>query len=377
MAGDYYEILGVGRNASEDDIKKAYRRLAHRYHPDKHGGDEKKFKEVNEAYQILSNKEKRAQYDRFGRAFSSGGGSSSGGEGWPGFDFSGFSRGGGGFGFDFGLDPSDVGGADHLSDLFDSFFEGLGVKRKRRTYKRGSDLEYTEEITLEEAFRGAGKTVRFKTLAACAACGGIGHFPDAGFTPCTSCDGRGEIQESRSTFFGSFSQVKTCGRCYGAGQIPKKICDRCTGTGRLKADKEVAIHIASGVEDGQIVKVAKAGEMGERGAEQGDLYVRIKIAPHPVFERHGNDLLARKEIDLVKLLFHEPIKVPTIEGHQIATQIPPGFSVKDKLRIPGEGMTRFGGHGRGDLYVELDVKTSKKLSAKAEKLLEELRKELE
>ena len=374
MPKNYYEVLGVAKGASEEEIKQAYRRLAHKYHPDKTGGDEKKFKEVNEAYQVLSNRDKRAQYDRFGRAFD---GSTGSPHGAGGFDFSGSGFGGKGFNFEFGFDPSQMEDLGNMGDVFDSFFEGLGLRRKRRTYTRGSDLEFVQEVTLEEAFHGVRKQVKFKTLVVCKKCEGLGHFPKDGFTECRSCDGRGEIQESRSTFFGNFNQVRAYGKCHGDGKIPNKVCGECDGTGRMKAERAVELHIAPGVEDGQIVKIAKGGEMGERGADSGDLYVRIKIPAHQTFERHGNDLLVRKEIDLVKLLLQESIQVPTIEGHQTSVRIPPGFSVKDKLRIPGEGMARFGGGGRGDLFVDFEVKAPKHLNEKAKKLLEELKREIE
>lgn len=371
---NYYDVLGVRRDASEEDIKKAYRRLAHKFHPDKSGGDGQKFKEVSEAYHVLSNSEKRAQYDRFGRVFDGSTGSPHGGGG--GFDPSrGF--GGQGFNFEFGFDPSDFGNMENISDLFDSFFEGIGVKRKRRTYQRGSDLELAQEITLEETFRGVTKPARFSSLVRCETCAGIGHFPDKGFTACTTCNGRGEIQESRNTFFGNFSQVRRCAKCGGAGQIPNKVCGTCTGTGRIRGEREVQIHIASGVESGQIIKVAGAGEVGERGADPGDLYVRVTVKPHPQFTRDGNHLFLKQAVGIVPLFLGRTIHIPTLDGRKVAVEIPANFNIKDKLRISGEGMPHLGGRGRGDLFVEFDVSTPKRLSAEAKKLLEELEGELE
>lgn len=371
---NYYEVLGVRRDATEEDIKKAYRRLAHKFHPDKSGGDAQKFKEVSEAYHVLSNSEKRAQYDRFGRVFSAGGGPSSGGDGFdPGRGFSG----GQGFNFEFGFDPSDFGNMENISDLFDSFFEGIGVKRKRRTYQRGSDLELTQEITLEEAFRGVTKPARFSSLVRCEMCVGVGHFPDKGFAACTTCNGRGEIQESRSTFFGNFSQVRRCAKCGGVGQIPNKTCGVCTGTGRIRGEREVQIHIASGVENSQIIKVAGAGEVGERGADSGDLYVRITVKPHPQFIRDGDHLFLQQAMGIAPLFLGRTIDIPTLEGKKVSVEIPAGFNIKEKLRISGEGMPHLGGRGRGDLFVEFEVNTPKRMSARAKKLLEELEGELE
>ncbi len=376
---DYYKILGIEKNASEDEVKKAYRRLAHHYHPDKKGGDADKFKRINEAYQVLSSKEKRAQYDRFGRVFDGATGSPHGGGfgGGQGFPF-GFSAGGGpASGWDFTVDPSQMGDLGSMSDIFDSFFEGLGVKRKRRTYRRGADLEMTQEITLEEAFRGVTKSIKFKTLVACRTCGGVGHFPAEGFTMCAVCSGRGEIRESRNTFFGSFEQVKTCSRCAGTGQIPNKNCSTCTGAGRIKDERAVEITIAPGVEDGQIIKVPKAGEVGERGADAGDLYVRVAVKPHHTFSREGERLTVKREAPLLTLLLERKIEVPTIAGGKLNVEIPSNFKLGDKLVVQGEGMPRFGRFGRGDLLVDVDVKLPKKLSERAKKLFEELRRELE
>lgn len=364
---DYYKILGVQKNASEDDIKKAYRKLAHEYHPDKSGGDEKKFKEINEAYQVLGNKEKRAYYDRFGEAATGMGGGSG--------PFGGFSQ--DGFGFGFGFDPSHFGDIGDVGDIFDSIFEGLGVKRKRRTYERGADIEVIADITLEEAFAGVKKQLRYRTLVQCDKCAGIGHFPDAGFTECPACDGRGEVRETRNSFFGSFSQVRSCTKCNGLGKIPKKICHVCSGAGRMTGERAVDVAIAAGVAEGQIIKLAGLGEAGKRGAGTGDLYVRVHVKPHAVFTRQGDDLFVKKEVSLVDVLLENPIALQTIGGKNISVTVPEQFRLKDKLKITGEGMPRFGGYGRGDLYVELDIKTPKHLSSAAKKLLEELRKEVE
>lgn len=355
MAKDYYKILGVEKGANEEEIKKAYRKLAHKYHPDKAGGDDKKFKEINEAYQILSDKQKRAQYDRFGNVFSGGQGPFAGG-GFGGFDFS---QGPEGFDFGFGFDPSNMDDLSNVSEIFDAFFEGLGVRRKRKTYHRGADLEVEKQITLEEAFRGSAEKVKVETFVGCQNCSGIGHFPKDGFTKCVTCDGRGEIRETRQSFFGQFSQVRTCSRCQGQGEIPNKICRDCSGSGRLKSAREVEVNLAPGIADGQLIKIVGAGQAGERGAGAGDLYVRVKVKPHHTFKRIGDDLAVRKDLDILAVLAGRKIEIPTLSGGKVQVEIPVGFNLRDRLRISGEGMPRFGTSGRGDLYVEFDIKVPK------------------
>ncbi|MFA5098751.1 MAG: DnaJ C-terminal domain-containing protein [Candidatus Paceibacterota bacterium] len=375
---DYYKILGINKDASEEDVKKAFRKLAHKYHPDK-GGDEKKFKEINEAYQVLSSKEKRAQYDRFGRVFS--GGQQAGGNGFNGFDFN---QGGGPFGFDFsqgnpfgGANVNFSGDFGDLSDVFDAFFEGMGVKQKRRSYQGGADVQIAQEIDLEEAYRGSEKKIRYGVSVKCEKCGGLGNDPKAGFDKCETCGGRGEIREMRKSFFGDVMQVKACPKCFGTGQIPKKVCEVCHGAGKVKGEKNLTIEIRPGISDGQIIKIQGGGEAGERGAKEGDLYVIIKIKPHPIFKRQGDDLIIRKDFKMVDLLLGKKIDIPTISGNKLKVEIPVDFDLKDNLKIRGEGMPKFGGFGRGDLIVELKIKTPKKVSAKAKKILEDLDKEIE
>jgi molecular chaperone DnaJ len=366
---DYYTILGISRTASEDEIKKAYRKLAHQYHPDKAGGDEKKFKEINEAYQVLSDKNKRAQYDRFGTSDPMGGGFSSGGGQWGGFPE----------GFGFGFDPQSTGDMGDINDIFESFMEGLGMRQRRKTYEKGADLEVHEEITLEEAFRGVIKTLRLRTFVMCEKCKGKGAEPGSTFEKCATCDGQGEIREQRRTFFGTFSQVKTCTKCHGTGQVPKKACTTCKGSGRLESNREIKVELLPGIDDGQLIKIKGMGEAGERGTAAGDLYVRVRVAPHSMFERHGSDLLVRRELKVLDLLLGKKIDVPTISGGKVAVEIPANFNLKDNLRITGEGMPHFGGtssfSGRGDLLVSFIIKAPKKPDAKAKKLLEELERE--
>ncbi|MBI2035876.1 MAG: DnaJ domain-containing protein [Candidatus Liptonbacteria bacterium] len=374
---DFYKILGLHKGATEEEIKKAYRKMAHEYHPDKKGGDEKRFKEVNEAYQVLSNKEKRANYDRFGTADFPGGGGPA--YGWGGFPFHGNepfgSAQGESFGFGFPGDAGDIG------DIFDAFFEGLGVKPRRKSYSRGADLEISEVITLEDALHGVTKKIQFKTFIKCETCGGEGAELSAGTKICEKCGGQGEVKESRKTFFGSFSQVKTCGQCYATGKIPNKICRSCGGVGRVKGEKEVTINILPGVSSGQLIQVQGAGESGERGASQGDLYVRIVIKPHHLFKREGQNLLLRHDIDLVQALLKDEILITGLRGNKIKVSLTPGFNFAESVKIAGEGMPRFGGHDsfgstegkRGDLFLSFNVLKPSKMDPKLKKLLDEMR----
>ncbi|MCL5017434.1 MAG: J domain-containing protein [Patescibacteria group bacterium] len=312
MKKDYYQILGVNKTANQDEIKTAYRKLAHKYHPDKPGGDEKKFKEINEAYQVLSNPEKRKQFDQFGDAFNNAGnGYAYGGNygagqnpfGGFGFDFSGF-NGGNAQEFDFGE-------FGDLGDILETMFTGRRTRRPRK----GASLEFVQEISLEEAFGGTNKKISY-------------HISSG--------------------------------------------------------KKDIDINIAPGINDGQMIKIPGAGEVGEKGAESGDLYVRIKIAPHPVFRRIGNDLLVKKEVSLIDILLNKKIEIPIITGGKINIEIPTGFTLQEKLVIPNEGMPKQdgsvsllrGGRGRGNLLVEFITKTPKKFSSRVKKILEDLEKEI-
>lgn len=358
---DYYTILGVQKTASEEEIKKAYRKLAHQHHPDKAGGDEKKFKEINEAYQVLSDKNKRAQYDRFGTAEPMGGfgGGQGGAQQWG----------------NMGFDPSQFGDMGDLGDIFESFFEGMGGRPRRKTYEKGSDLEVQELITLEEAFSGIVKTVRLKTFVHCERCKGKGAEPGTDFEKCSTCDGQGEIREQRRTFFGSFSQVKTCEKCHGSGEIPKKPCTTCKGAGRIESQREIKIEIVAGIDDNQLIKVKGMGEAGERGTASGDLYVRVRVRPSAVFARHGADLVVTKELKLIDVLLGKTVEVPVVSGGTIKAEIPAGFNLKENFKIAGQGMPHIGSRSRGDMFVNFIIKAPKKPSSKEKELLEKLEKE--
>ncbi len=355
MAKDYYKILGVTQTANEEEIKKAYRKLAHQYHPDKQGGSADKFKEINEAYQVLGDKQKKENYDRFGTAEPAGG---FGGTNWGDFDMGGM----GGVNINMG----------DLNDIFESFFGGAAGGRGRRTVRRGADLELSQEITLEESFHGTVKNLNVRTKITCPICRGAGGDPKEGMSVCEDCNGKGEVREEKRTFFGNFSQLKTCTRCHGVGQIPKKMCGECKGAGRVTGDRKVSLEIIPGVADGQVIQVKNFGEAGERGAPTGDLYVRIRVKPHPDFIRHGDDLIIREELSVTGLLLGKKVKVPTMDGKDIEIEIPAGFDLKQPLRVTGKGMPKPGHFGRGDILVDFILKAPKKLSGKEKKALEDL-----
>lgn len=354
---NYYKVLGVLKNATPEEIKKAYHKLAHKYHPDKLGGNEKKFKEISEAYQVLSDSQKRAQYDRFGRVFTDGntGGGWNGGAGFEGVNW-----------------DVNFGGFENMGDLgdvFDAFFEGLGVKPKRKVYKRGSDLEITVTITLEEAKLGKKINLDYQTYLACASCKGLGFDPEAGVKKCEYCSGRGEIKESRNTFFGNFMQVATCKHCHGFGETPNKVCMKCQGSGRVHGPRNTVLEIRPGVEEGQIIKAKSMGEAGEKQAETGDLYVRVKVLPHPNFERRGQELYTVVIINIIDVLLGRTIQVDTLGGGKVEVKIPMGHRLSEEIRIKGEGMTK-----SHDFIVKFDVRAPKEITPHAKSLLEELEK---
>ena len=256
---DYYQILGISKGSSQDDIKKAYRKLAHKYHPDK-GGDEKKFKEINEAYQILSDKEKRGQYDRFGRVFEGGSGSNQG------FDFGSF----GNQGFDFDFDFGDLG------EVMEDFF-GFGGPKGKRDVKKGRDIEIELTLPLEEILRGREKEISLEKFVACSRCQGVGAEPGTQVRECFSCRGSGQVQQIKRTPFGSFTRVTVCPECGGEGFKPEKPCNVCRGEGRIKKEEKIRIFVPAGVDTNQVIKIEGKGEAGKRGGKAGDLYIRIFV----------------------------------------------------------------------------------------------------
>lgn len=362
---NYYEILGVAKGATDDEIKKAYRKLAHKYHPDKQGGDEAKFKEINEAYQVLSDKTKRQQYDQFGQTFEQAraGGQ---GQGFGGFDFSGFQgfgqQGQGGFDFqDFGFE-------DIFSDIFGGAFGG-----KRRTRKKsGKDVQVDIEITFEEMVRGTKRTINLYKRTVCDKCHGTGGEPEAKKETCPTCHGNGQIRQTMQSFLGSFSQVSTCPTCKGAGEIYSEKCKKCGGDGRIKSEESIDVDIPAGIQDGQTVSLEGQGEAGEQGAPSGNLYLNIKVAPHHKFNREGNTIISSEHITFSQAVLGDKIMVDTING-KIKMKVPAGTQSGEVFKIRDEGVPFLGRRGRGDHLVKIIVDIPKNLSRKQKELIEELR----
>jgi molecular chaperone DnaJ len=362
---NYYEILGIERNASKADIKKAFRKLAHQYHPDKKGGDEAKFKKINEAYHVLSDDGKRAQYDRFG---SAGAGNGQGGAG--GFDFSGF---GGAQGFDF----SDIfrqaaaggmggQGAD-FSDIFGEMFGGGGKQTRR-----GRDIAIDVQVTFKESVFGTNRTMLVNKVGTCDTCSGTGSKPGTKLTQCKKCEGKGSVRESRRSFLGVFTSERACEACNGSGQVPEQPCATCSGMGVMKKTEEISLAIPGGINDGEMIRLSGKGEAISHG-QAGDLYVKVHVEKHKVFTRDGSNVLMDLSINMTDALLGADYKIPTLEG-EMNMKIPPGISHSELLRVKNKGVP-LDSSRRGDLLVRVLIKTPSKISKKAQKLLEELKEE--
>lgn len=353
---DYYSILGVTKSASEDEIKKAFRTLAHKYHPDKKGGDEAKFKEVSEAYAVLSDKQKRAQYDQFGQ-YQAGGGNPFG-QGFGGFDFSNFAgfQGGNGQAFEF-----------DLGDIFGDVFGG-GNGRTRR----GRDISIDIEISFKDAVFGVERRVLITKLGECDTCQGTGAKKGAGMSQCAVCGGRGSMKEARSTFFGTFTSTRTCPTCKGKGEVPKEQCTVCRGEGVLRRQEEIHIVIPGGIEDGEMIRMPGRGEAAP-GSAPGDLYVKVHVKPDKLFTREGNNLVTALSVRLSEALLGSQHTLNTLEG-DIKIDIPAGVAHGELIRIRGKGVP-YGRGSRGDLFVRVDIEFPKKLSRAARAAVEALQKE--
>lgn len=354
MAKDYYNILGVEKSASKDDIKKAFRKLAHKYHPDKKTGDESKFKEVNEAYQILSDDKKRAEYDSYGRVFGDMGG---GGQGFGGFDFSGF-------------DFSQAGFQDFdLGDVFSEFFGG-GQNRQRR----GRDISIDVQISFAESIFGVERSVLVHKVGTCDTCQGSGAEPGSKTTKCTHCAGNGRVRESRRSFLGTVTSERVCDTCNGSGTIPENKCKNCHGVGVLKKEEEIKVHIPAGINNGEMIRLTGHGEAAP-GAQTGDLYIKVHVESHPYIKREGDNLIMDLPIKLSDTLLGAHYPINTLEGSQIDLTVPSGVSHGEILRIKGKGVPSGPGGKRGDLLVRIVISSPQHISKKVKKLAEELRKE--
>mgnify|MGYP000977023950 FL=1 len=343
---DYYEVLGVSRNATSDEIKKAYRKLARKYHPDANPGDkdaEAKFKEISEAYVVLSDPEKRAGYDRFGHAGADG-------QGFGGFE---------GFG--------DFGG---LGDIFEMFFGGGGRTRRRTGPERGQDIRTDMEISLKEAAFGLEREVKVPRVETCGTCGGSGAAAGSKPKTCLACAGTGQVQFTQSTPFGRIVQSRTCDRCRGTGQVIEKPCPTCRGAGSVRKTRSIKVKVPPGVDNGSRLRLAGEGEAGTRGGPPGDLYVYIHVKQHKLFRREGDDLICEIPLSFVQAALGDEIDVPTLEGKE-KLKIPEGTQPGTVFRIRGKGVPHLSGFGRGDQHVRIKVMIPGKLSEKQKELLRE------
>ncbi|OGE85579.1 MAG: molecular chaperone DnaJ [Candidatus Doudnabacteria bacterium RIFCSPHIGHO2_02_FULL_46_11] len=359
MAKDYYEILGVPRTASPDEVKKAYRKLAHQHHPDTGKGDEARFKEVNEAYSVIGNADKRSQYDRFGNAdFSSAAaGSRAGGSQGGGFqDFEDIFQGFGGFA-DFG---------DIFSDVFG------GGRGRRAARDRGIDVETRIGITFTESFYGVEKEITITKFDACLRCKGSGAEPGKSVITCPRCHGQGSIRTTQNTIFGSMAVSQVCDRCGGMGKVPEEPCKECSGSGREKRPKTVRIKIPAGIDNGNRIRIAGEGEVGYLGSAPGDLYLRVFVEPDPRFRREGDDIYSQVTISFPRAALGEKMETDTVEG-RVELKIPAGTQSGSVFRLRSLGMPRLNRSGRGDQFVTVNVEVPRKLSREQKKLLEELK----
>ncbi len=369
MPKDYYNTLGVSKSSSQEEIKKAFRKLAHEHHPDKSHGNEQKFKEINEAYQVLSNPEKRQKYNQFGTDFEQMGGW--GGASWE--DVMGaFRRGGGGFqggqfsGFSF-----------DLGDIVSEFFggeSGASSRRSRSTSSRGRDIETSIEIDFEEAIHGAERTIELQKFDVCSRCRGNRAEPGTTLSECSACKGSGEITETRQTILGIMRTSATCRKCGGEGKFPKQNCARCNGDGVERVTKRIKVKIPAGIADGEAIRVSGEGEISEDARRHGDLYVHIRVRPHRKFRREGDDIYSGEQISFTQSALGDKIRADTAHG-KIELKIPAGTASGTVFKLKHKGAPRLRGGGVGDHYVAVKIVVPDRLSAKAKKLLQELREE--
>ncbi|HAA25617.1 MAG TPA: molecular chaperone DnaJ [Ruminiclostridium sp.] len=347
---DYYEILGVDRSASEAELKKAYRNLAKKYHPDVNPGDKEaeiKFKEINEAYEVLSDPQKRQKYDRFGHA------------GLDGSGFGGF-NGFGGFDFNFGFD-----------DLFEDFFGGspFGTRRRQKPGpRRGADIKYTLEITFNEAVFGTNKEIRVTRLQTCGKCSGTGAKPGTSPQTCRHCNGTGQVRHAQATPFGQMINMRTCDVCRGEGTIISDPCDECRGSGRQQKTSKIKVEIPAGIDNGQTISLRGEGEPGLRGGPPGDLYVNIRVQPHPIFIRDGYDIMCEIPITFTQAALGAELEIPTLEG-TMKYSIPEGTQTGTVFRLRNKGIKHLRSNAKGDQFIKVNVEVPKKLTAKQKELL--------
>jgi len=367
MPKDYYKTLGVDKSASQEEIKKAFRKKAHEYHPDKDGGDEAKFKEANEAYQTLGNKEKRSQYDQFGTTFDSAG--MGGGQG---FNWQDFARQQGQGGFRSNVNFDDLGG---LGDIFgDLFNRGGGRSQTRR--QGGEDIQINMNIDFREAVFGAEKNIRLDKLDTCEKCKGKGYDDKTKIITCPECNGKGQTQHTQRTIFGVFSTATTCPTCKGEGKKPESYCSDCHGEGRKKNKKEIKITIPAGISGNETIRINGQGNVGSKGSAPGDLFVSFNIKSDKEFERQGYDIFSKAEINISQAGLGDKIEISTLDG-PVKLKIPSGTQSGKVFVLKNKGVPVLNSPGRrGDQQVEVVVKVPRNLSRRAKKLLDELNREL-
>ena len=361
---DYYEVLGISKGASADEIKKAFRRAAVKYHPDKEGGDEAKFKEVNEAYEVLKDTEKRQRYDQFGHAGvggASGGPSSGGYEGFSGFGGSG----GQNVNFDFG----DMG----FGDIFGSFFGGGSNQQYQRQPRRGRDVETAIDLTFEEAVFGVQKDIRLKLDESCEHCKGSGAEPGYGVKTCPTCKGSGQITKMTRTIFGNVQQASVCPDCLGKGQIPEKACSVCHGSGITKQEKTIELKIPSGIDDGSTIRLREHGEAVQDGTK-GDLYIHVRVKSHKKFTREGDVILSHEKVSMINAALGGELDVETVDG-MITMKVPAGTQSGTDFKLSNHGVVHMKDKSRGPHIVTIDVMTPTELSKRQKELLEEFKTE--
>jgi molecular chaperone DnaJ len=341
---DYYEVLGVSRTATDAEMKSAFRKLAMQYHPDRNAGDQEaevKFKEINEAYQTLSDGQKRAAYDRYGHAAFANGGA-----------------GGPGFGNDF---------SDFMSDIFENFFGETGRGRGRAGRERGADMRYNLEITLDDAYQGKNAELKIPTSVTCEVCTGSGAKPGSKPKTCPTCAGAGRVRATQ----GFFSIERTCPNCHGRGETIDDPCGACGGAGRITRERTLSVNIPAGVEDGTRIRLAGEGEAGLRGGPPGDLYIFLSLKPHPFYQRDGADLFCRVPISMVTAALGGEFNVPTLAGAEALVKVPEGTQSGKQFRLKGKGMPVLRSRDMGDLYIQVVVETPQKLSKRQRELLME------
>ena len=363
---DYYELLGVSKTATDDEIKKAYRKLAKQYHPDSYTGDDKKqaedkFKEISEAYAVLSDKTKREQYDRFGSAFDGSGFNQAGGysSGFGGFDFSGF-----GGGMDIDLE-------DILGSVFGGGFGGFNTSKHSDRPSKGADIRINMNISFEEAVFGCEKEITVKRSEVCDTCNGSCAKAGTSSTTCDKCGGKGRIRVVQNTIMGQMSTVTNCDKCNGTGKYIPNPCEKCAGTGTIKKNKKITIKIPAGIDNGQAVSLRAEGDAGRKGGPNGDLVVVVNVLRHKEFSRIGNTLFRDYYISFAKAALGGTVTVPTLDG-DIQLNIPEGTATGTKFRIKNKGVPTIRGTSRGDLEVTINVDVPKKLTDKQREIIKEL-----